>query len=190
MAGRPKRRAMIEELERLTREYFDVETEDNPHSHLDYAIAQLESGDTITGIAAKVGKTLNLPIQRQVLSRYLNGLTPDAEERLAKTRPAMTQAMAEDAIQIIDESPADKLDLAHNAAKARTRENIAKMLNPEFQAHKQQTNVQFNIGAMHLEALRQTLPRAHARVSLMPGSVEGSASSTDSVAEQQLTGNM
>lgn len=159
---------MIEELERLTREYFDVETEHNPHSHLDYAIAQIESGESITSIASSLGDTLKVPIQRQVLSRYLHGLSSDAEERLAKARPAMTHAMAESAVVLIDQAPADKLDLAHNAAKARTRENIAKMLNPEFQANKQATNVQFNIGSLHLRALTHPTFAPHARVSLEP----------------------
>lgn len=161
---------MIEELERLTREYFD---EDETSTHLDYAIAQIESGIPIASIARTIGEGTGLDIQRQVLSRYLHDLSPDAADRITAARPAMTQAMAEDAITIIDQSPNDKLDLAHNAAKARTRENIAKMLNPEFQSTKQQTNVQFNIGAMHLTALRQPILAPHARVSLPAELTEG-----------------
>jgi hypothetical protein len=153
---------MIEELERLTREYFD---EDTTSTHLDYALAQIESGQSLTSLATTIGTKLNVPIQRQVLSRYLNDF-PEAETRLAQARPAMTQAMVEDAISIIDLAPNDKLDLAHNAAKARTRENVAKMLNPEFQGNKQQTNVQFNIGALHLRAIASAPPHTHARVSL------------------------
>jgi hypothetical protein len=151
---------MIEELERLTRDYFDVpEGEDNPHSHLDYAVAQIESGVPIAGLAKIIGEETGLEIQRQVLSRYLHDLTPDAAMRIAEARPIMAHAMAEDALGIVDEQVTDKLDVARNALRARTREGLAKMFNPEFQQQKQQ-GVTLNIGSLHLSALRAPLEQA------------------------------
>lgn len=174
IAGRPKRRAMIGELERLTREFFDVETADNPHSHLDYAIAQIESGIPIAGLARSIAGTTGLDIQRHVLSKYLHDSQPDADERLAKARPTMAHAMAEDALGIVDEKVYDKLDVARNALRARTREGLAKMFNPEFNQNRQPT-VQVNIGTLHLDALRSPTLTPHARVSLMPAIVADSA---------------
>lgn len=170
---------MIEELERLTRSYFDIEEgADNPHSHLDYAIAQIESGIPIAGIARTIATSTGLDIQRHVLSKYLHDSQSDADERLAKARPTMAHAMAEDALGIVDEKVYDKIDVARNALRARTREGLAKMFNPEFNQNKQQ-GVTLNIGTLHLNALRSA-PQAvelspHARVSLMPAIVADSA---------------
>lgn len=151
---------MIEELERLTREYFD---EDTTSTHLDYAIAQIESGIPIAGIARTIGSGINQEIQRQVLSRYLHDLSPDAALRISEARPIMAHAMAEDALGIADEEVNDKLDVARNALRARTREGLAKMFNPEFQQAKQQ-GVTLNIGTLHLSALRSpNAPLVHAR---------------------------
>lgn len=140
---------MILELEQLTRDYF----EDDQHSHLDYAVAQIESGVPIAGIARNLAEKTGLDIQRHVLSRYLHDLSPDAAQRIAEARPIMAHAMAEDALTIVDEHVSDKLDIARNALRARTREGLAKMFNPEFQQNKQQ-GVTLNIGTLHLNALK------------------------------------
>lgn len=140
---------MILELEQLTRDYF----EDANHTHLDYAVAQIESGVPIAGIARTLSERTKLDIQRHVLSAYLHGLSDDASERLAQSRPVMAHAMAEDAILIVDEKVYDKLDVARNALRARTREGLAKMFNPEFNQPKQQ-GLTLNIGTLHLNALR------------------------------------
>lgn len=158
---------MIEELERLTREYFD---EDITSTHLDYAIAQIESGIPIAGIARLIADNTKLDIQRHVLSRYLHDSQPDATERLAQARPIMAHAMAEDALGIVDEKVYDKLDVARNALRARTREGLAKMFNPEFNQNKQ-ANITVNVGQLHLQALApgiRSLSSPHARVSLEP----------------------
>lgn len=159
---------MIEELERLTREYFDVETEHNPHSHLDYVVAQVESGDPISTIASSIAVSLKEPIRRQMLSDYLHQSFTDAKARLQSARPVMGEAMAEDAINIVDTPNLDKTQVAHASLRARMRESLAKMFNPDLAPNRQPT-LQFNIGTLHLSALRApSAPHVHVRLIEQP----------------------
>jgi hypothetical protein len=146
---------MIAELESLTKKYF----ENKDHTVLDYAIAQIESGVPIAGLAEQLSKRLDIPIQRQRLSRYLHSLAPDASDRIGQARPQMAHAMAEDALTIVDKPMYDKVEVAQAALRARTREGLAKMFNPEFNQQKQQ-GVTLNIGSLHLNALRAPLEQA------------------------------
>lgn len=151
VAGRPKRRAMIEELERLTKDYFDEDT----GSTLDYAVAQIQSGKTIADMARSITTSLNVPISREMVTSYLHSL-PEAHERIAGAKPTQALAMIEEAIAIVDEKPTDKLAVSWAMNKARVRESHARMINPEFQQQKQQGGLTLNIGALHLSALRMT----------------------------------
>jgi hypothetical protein len=164
---------MIEELERLTRSYFDVEEgEVNTHSHLDYVVEQLKSGRTIADMARSLSEIMQDTLARETLSSYLHSL-PDGTERITNAKPTQALAMIEDAIVMVDEHPTDKLAVAHAVARARVRESHAKMINPEFQQSKQQ-GVTLNIGTLHLAALRAP-DTAHAHVRIVSGDAEGSA---------------
>jgi hypothetical protein len=140
---------MLDELTKLTNAYFEDET----HTPLDYAVAQLQSGKTIADIARSLSDAMNTTLHRETLSTYLHSL-PEGTERITTAKPTQALAMIEEAITIVDTRPEDKTAVAWAMNRARVRESHAKMINPEFQQSKQQTNVQLNIGSLHLDALR------------------------------------
>ncbi len=157
---------MIEELEKRTRAYFDIEEgKDNPHSHLDYVEEQVRSGEPIASLARSIGQTLKKDISRQMLSGYLHKTFPEALERLEAAKPNMAEAFAEDALHIVDSAEGDKAEIYKAGLRARMRESLAKMFNPAFQANKQPT-MQLNVNNLHLTALTSIAPQSRAHVSL------------------------
>lgn len=167
---------MIEELERLTREYFD---EDETSTHLDYAVTQLQSGKTIADMARSITDCLTVQISREMLTTYLHSL-PNASERIAGAKPTQALAMIEEAIAIVDVEPNDKLQATWARNRAWVRESHARMINPEFQPNKG-TNVQIHtsIGMLHLTAIdpsrAKALDTSHTHARIVSGDAEGSA---------------
>lgn len=146
---------MIEELEKRTRAYFDAQEDSKlTETHLDYAVAQVESGEPLAAIARSIASDLGKPISREMLSKYLHETFSDAKPRLEAARPTMGEALAEDSLSIVDAPMQDKTDVARAGLRARTRENLAKMFNPAFQPNKLNGGTTINIGELHLDALR------------------------------------
>ena len=65
MAGKPKRRAMIAELEKRTRQRFD-ENEEGEHTPLDYVCDYIEDRGTLIGLAVTSVTNLGLLSPRPV----------------------------------------------------------------------------------------------------------------------------
>ena len=75
MAGQPRKRALREELDRRTREFFDGE---EGLTHLDYAECLVASGTSLRKLATKLSEALGFDVDRESLRRYLESLDPDS----------------------------------------------------------------------------------------------------------------
>lgn len=154
MAGRPKRRAMIEELERLTKDYFDEET--STHTHLDYVAAQTENGLTLTELAENITGRVQTEISREMLSTYLRSAFSDTEARLTEARAFASHTLVEQAIKYVDAPAYSTVAVSRAASRARARQWTAERWNAREMGQNKQAGVTFNIGALHLSALRMT----------------------------------
>jgi hypothetical protein len=161
MAGKPKRAAMIAELERLTRQEFG----DEPASHLDYAELWVASGHTILELADVLSKRI-FPtpdgqepvdrIHREALSKYLNGLEKQRDEgTLTRARARASHALAEETLKLADGANEDNVQVV--ALQVRSRQWLTEKWNAaEF--GQQKPGLTINIGTLMLEALRQPPP--------------------------------
>lgn len=160
MAGQPKRRAMIEDLERRTREYFEIDDVDvaigaqTIPSHLDYVAAFIRDGHTLKELAFEIGTTLGYEIGRERVSAYLRATWTTADEILAAARAHASHPMAERALEVVGAHADDSIDVAKAASQARVLLKIAESYDPQsFGSHKG-TNVSISITSLHLDALR------------------------------------
>ncbi len=162
MAGQPKRRAMIEQLEIRSADYFDVDPIDiaigkaEPPTTLDYVAAWIEDGRTLKELAFEIGTTLGYEVGRERIAAYLRSEYANAETALANARARASHSMAEDAIGIVD-APADStVEVSRNAARARARQWIAERYNPKDFGSQKGVNVAVSITSLHLAALQAT----------------------------------
>lgn len=154
MAGQPRKRAMILDLERRTREHF----EDNEHTVLDYVEAWTENGDTLVKLAddiaesAAEGKDLT-PAQ---ITRYLNSTFGEVQVKarldLARQRGAhmLVERRQEDISSVTDKDdvPAEKLRNDMSIWLA------GKWNRAELGEQRANVQVQVNVGQLHLDAMR------------------------------------
>jgi hypothetical protein len=145
MAGRPKFRAMVAELERLAREEeFD--------SVLEFAVAWVESGKTLTDLAHKVGIALSMQVERAKVSQYLYNLSDDAKLRIASARKEGAHGLAEGTMHL---EARDKDEAAAARVKMTAAQFLASAWNrDEFGQQKPGVNITLNANSMHLDALR------------------------------------
>lgn len=150
MAGQPRKKAMTAEMERRA-----AKAELTP---LEYALEWVESGKTLVQLTDAINKTLQQGedyVTRSMVSRYLNGL-PGGTEALAGARKEGAHGMAEGALTIIDRPADSREEIAANKNAAELRLKLAGFWNKgEYQDTKNNVNVQVNLPAMHLDALRQ-----------------------------------
>lgn len=158
MAGQPRKRAMKEELDRRTREFFDDDPSMTP---LDYAEALIASGTSIRRLADSLTKSLGwpetAPVNREMLRRYL--MTLDVEhysERMEEAQAVGAEAYAESSIDILDDAKPDEASLA--AAKSRARQWIAEKYNRKKFGRDATNNVVLNVGQLMLQALELPPP--------------------------------
>lgn len=151
MAGKPKRTAMIAELDRLTRAELGEGA-----THLDYADLWVSSGGTILGLARKLGEGCGLEIYREALSKYLTSLPAPPTGTLAQARARGAHALIDESIEIADSATND--DAQASALRVKTRQWIAERWNPVDLGVAKGPSVTVNIGTLMLEALRQPVP--------------------------------
>jgi hypothetical protein len=145
---------MIEELERLTREYY--EGEDEPHTVLDYIAAKVEDGVTLKSQAFELGQSLGFEVGRERISAYLRS-TFGAEAVTAKLADARSHAshqMAEHAIELVDAPAEDSVEVARAASRARVRQWTAERYNARELGGQKGVSVSVTVGSLHLDALR------------------------------------
>lgn len=159
MAGQPKKRAMIMELDRRAAE--------DERSVFEYVEAWIASGRTLAGLAEDISTAIKpLTIMREQLSRYVHSLDAEAEARLIRARARGSFAMVEQAHdQAVKEHDKDAVPGVKLAVDTRLR--VAAMFNREELGERKQLNVAITLPGQHLDALRRrALP--HATVALAP----------------------
>jgi hypothetical protein len=155
MAGQPRKRAMILELEQRTRSYF----EDDEHTVLDYVVAWTEEGGTLVKLAAEIAEDVRecKDLTSGQISTYLRSVFGEAQvkPRLDLARARGAHALAEknlEATQLVkfkDDVPAAKLKSDQVAWIA------GKWNRPDFGEPRAGMNVNINIAQLHLDAMRQ-----------------------------------
>lgn len=169
MAGRPKRRAMIAELERRARGLRDEWDEDREPTILDYVCVFVASGGTIAELARQIN------VKREVLSEYIHRSFPDAGQRLTEARRKSAYAFAEEAHEVAKETPVDKMDAAAKRLQIQTKQWLAERFNrDELGAQRGPQVAILTVGDLHLTALENSTERgsalpASARASLQSG---------------------
>lgn len=154
MAGQPRKRAMIAELERRAAD-FDGATV------LEYACDRISSGLSISELAEDICDTIGQGddyVTRHMLSKYLNGLE-GGPEALAAARAEGAHGLAESGIKIVD-TAADgtKEQIAGAKSQADFRLRMASHWNRTEYAPQGNANVSVqvnNFGQQHLDALRR-----------------------------------
>lgn len=172
MAGRPRRQAMIAELERLTREFF----EDDPiPDHLAYVECLVAAGSSIQATAESLSLTLQFTVDRETLRRYLYSLDANhAAERLARAREEGAHAAAEESRSIADTVDEDGGAVAKARLRVSTRQFLAERWNPAAFGQSKGVNVSISVGSLHLQAL-QAAPKG------VTGSIQAAPNNTEAL---------
>lgn len=167
MAGQPRKRAMVTELTRRANL-----ADQTP---LEYVADWVESGKTITQLVKAINQKLELEdetgVTRAMLSRYVNHEL-EGTQVLADARSEGSHGMAESAVEIIDTPAENKVEAAQRKTQAEIRLRLAGFWNrAEYGEQKgPQVNVNFDMGQMHLDALRQrSVPTVQAQPALEAG---------------------
>lgn len=148
MAGRPKRQAMIAELERRR-------VAEELESQLEYAELWISSGGTILSLAESLSASLSpLVVHREALSKHLNGLETGAEARLDSARARGSFALVEKAASIADQKH-DKDDVPGVKLSVDTKLRVAAMFNRDQLGEKRGVNVSISLSGQTLDAFRR-----------------------------------
>lgn len=135
MAGQPKKRAMIAEIDAM--------------GGSEIICNRISEGETVASIARSLG------VGRAMLSKYLNG---DPDRRVAVTAAKRMGAahLADAALELADNVVAESAEISKVREQISVRKWIAGAMDPDTWAPQKNTaNVQVNIGAQHLDALRK-----------------------------------
>lgn len=190
MAGRQRRNEMIHQLERRLAKWAETQDEDQSYDVADYVCSWVRSGFTITKLTDELSEDMKWDISRDMLMRYLNEGRPDMARRLEKARQEGAHGMVDQAIKIVDSTPADKELIQKAKLQADTRMWTAERWNKKDLGRAPDTQIVINHNTLHLDAMRaRQLQRAHQaeRVLDQPGSyaparlIEGADSSAESV---------
>lgn len=167
MAGRARRTALADELEKRTLDYFDVDPVDvaigntTQPTQLDYICARIESGTSTTKLAGELSAVLNFDVSYERLMAYLREEygREHAESELRSARSRASHSLAEEALDLVDAPATDSVAVQRARNRAHSRYWLAERYNPERFGQSKQTNVSISLGVLHLDALR-----AHSQV--------------------------
>lgn len=173
MAGQPKKRAMISELsKRALEECGDAE------AHLEYVVDWVKGGKTLVELASDISVALNMriviagsvfeDITSRMITKYLNAKYPDtAGAQLAAARREGAHGMVAQAMQIADDVPADREEIAKAKLRVDTRLWAAERWNRDELGKAPEVALQLNVNALHLDAMRvQRLPAKESAASI------------------------
>jgi hypothetical protein len=149
---------MIAELERRTREEYEDEPE---ATHLDYVVRWVESGGTVIGLLADMNETVE-DVKRAMLMDYLEQqYGAEVSRRMSEARIEGAHSMVEDAAEIVEDTRADKDEIALSKLRADTKTFIAGRWNRQaYGEPKQGVQLQINMGSAFLDALRRRASEA------------------------------
>ena len=161
MAGRPKTKAMVKELERRTRELFP---EDENATHLDYAEHYVANGGTLVSLALSVASATGTHVMRESLRRYIHKMD-GAEGRLGQARIHSSHAMVEESMAILDDDDIKRDDVPRAKMRVDGKLKVAQMFNRAEFGENKSTQINVSLGSLHLAALRaREMPQITARV--------------------------
>lgn len=149
MAGRPKEQKLLQVLRKRAHEEVGPKA-----SCTDYVVAWIETGRTISELAASVAAEMGESCSRSWLSGVLNRRAED-KARIATARVEAAHALVEDAIKIADEPAESTVDVQRNRLRAETRTKIASWWNREAYGDRATHQVSVDWGQLHLDALRR-----------------------------------
>lgn len=155
MAGQPKRRAMVAELERRTREEFGEEG----GTHLDYVEQWLESGRTLYSLAQSIGGTIGMQVMYATLKRHIDSIAADAGDRIIHARASGAHALVEQSIGISNGRMSQPIDAQRAKLRADTRLRVAALWNRDEFGQKPGVGVTINVNGLHLDALTHRPPQ-------------------------------
>lgn len=159
MAGQPKKRAMIEELERRTREEFGVASTE---THADYALLWLANGGTIFSLAESIAGAKGIRLMRATLDVYLRKIEPEWETKSRNARVRGSHSMVEHADALADTADTlDKDNVPGAKLKIDTKLKVAAMFNRDEFGERKGNTLVVNVANLHLDAMRRrALPSA------------------------------
>lgn len=147
---------MIAEIERRARAHFEDEDlpQDQRASHLDYIVSWVQDGNTVLQLANEIAEDTGLKISSQMLGRYIREFD-DGAQRVQEARQQGAHSMVDQAIDIVDNAPADRDAVRKAQAQANVRTWVAERWNRKDLGAPKGPAIQLNINTMHLDALRR-----------------------------------
>jgi hypothetical protein len=139
---------MLAELNRRATEAGDGATAE------DVVCALVAAGEPMTEIARQLSKTAEINLSVNVLSGWMAS-DPKRKAALAQARKDSAPILVEQAMELIDGADEDRDAIAKAKAQADMRQWMAsKYDRATFGNDAAQVNLQFNMGQLHLDALR------------------------------------
>lgn len=147
MASKPKTRALVAELERLTREEWPDAPERTP---LDYVCRRLAEGETLRAVAR------SLDCSTQLIIDIMDDVAGAETRRAAfsRAREVGAHQLAEESIELADNATPEDAHVA--GLQVKTRQWVAERWNRrDFGNDRSAVQLNVSIGSLMLEALRQ-----------------------------------
>ena len=167
---------MIAEMTRRARLWAECEEPDPTPDLVDWAAAEIRNGITLAELARDMTARAGVSITREMVTRYLHGLPPNAsgetaKVRLSRARPDFAESQAEAALVELDATT--KEDLAVTAAKARHRQWLAETADRERYGRSGAiVNIGISADSIHLDALRAFSPVTTAHLPSSVGAID------------------
>jgi hypothetical protein len=157
MAGQPIRRKIVAELEKEAAALTEERGE--PITVLDVVYEWVVTGRKVSELAIEMGKRCGLKLSVNdgggVLSAWVNK-QEGGREMLAQARADAAHILAEEALEIVDDVDEEKSAIAKAKLRADQRQWLAAKWNRQaYGETAPQVAVQFDIGQLHIDAMRQ-----------------------------------
>lgn len=149
---------MIAALTARAIDYFETPDGAPTPSLVDYAVAWIESGETLVSLARKLTEG-GTTCSRGMLAEYLNNAEGDAgKQKLVAARKVGAHAHAEKALDDVEQAQTE--DESRRAERTgRNRHWLAEKWNKEDFGKQPDVQIAISAGSMHLEALQAAPPR-------------------------------
>lgn len=150
MAGNPKKRAMIAELEKRTKEECEPGS-----THLDYVVDWVAGGKTMVELAADIKDTINVEVSNMMLSKYIHLTWPEtAGPALAAARKRGAHNLVAEAMGIADDAPNDRDAIRKAKLRSDVRLWAAERWNRDELGRAPEVQLNVNVNNLHLDAMR------------------------------------
>lgn len=164
MAGSPLKRALVTELTRLAKA-ADV-------TPLEYVCDRVSGGETIRAIHTEICHSVKKNMSDSVMRRWIARQT-GGPEALKRARKEWSHSKVEETIEILENADETRESIAKAKAQVDQINFIAGAYNrEEFGPPSAAVNVQVNLPAQHLDALRAYNSEVKATALLGDGSVD------------------